>query len=65
MELEVGPGKRHSVVIVGGAAFVLADLTGRNATHDVGVLRADEAIQGVLARHRQLKCAKRQLAATR
>ena len=54
VELEVGLGKRYSVVIVGGAAFMLADLTGRNATHDVDVLRADEAIQGVLARHRQL-----------
>ena len=54
VELEVGLGKRHSVVIVGGAAFVLADLTSRNATHDVDVLRVDEAIQGVLARHRQL-----------
>ena len=54
VELEVGLGKRHSVVIVGGAAFFLADLTNRTATHDVDVLRADEAIQGVLARHRQL-----------
>ena len=54
VELEVGLGKRHSVVIVGGAAFVLANLTGRNATHDVDVLRVDEAIRGVLARHRQL-----------
>ena len=54
VELEVGLGKRHSVVIVGGAAFMLADLTGRKATHDVDVLRADEAIQGALARHRQL-----------
>lgn len=54
VELEVGLEKRYSVIIVGGAAFMLADLTGRNATHDVDVLRADEAIQGVLARHRQL-----------
>ena len=54
VELEVGLGKRYSVVIVGGAAFMLADLTDRNATHDVDVLRANEAIQGVLARHRQL-----------
>lgn len=53
VELEVGLGKRHSVVIVGGAAFMLADLTNRNATHDVDVLRADEAIQKVLVRHRQ------------
>ena len=54
VELEVGLGKRHSVVIVGGAALLLADLTGRNATHDVDVLRVSEAIQGFLARHRQL-----------
>lgn len=53
-ELEAGAGERYSVVIVGGAAFMLAELTGRNATRDVDVLRADEAIQGVLARHRQL-----------
>lgn len=54
VELEVGLGKRYSVVIVGGAAFMLANLTDRNATHDVDVLRTDDAIQGVLARHRQL-----------
>ena len=54
VELEIGLGKRYSVVIVGGAAFMLANLTGRHATRDVDVLRADEAIQGVLARHRQL-----------
>ena len=54
VELEVDTEGRYSIVIVGGAAFMLANLTGRNATHDVDVLRADEAIQGVLARHRQL-----------
>ena len=54
VELEVGSGRRYSVVIVGGAAFMLAHLTDRNATHDVDVLRADEAIHDVLARHRQL-----------
>lgn len=54
VELEVGLGMRYSVVIVGGAAFMLANLTDRNATHDVDVLRTDDAIQGVLARHRQL-----------
>ena len=54
VELEVGLGKRHSVVVVGGAAVLLADLTNRTATHDVDVLRADEAIRDVLARHRQL-----------
>lgn len=54
VELEVGAEERYSIVIVGGAAFMLADLTGRNATHDVDVLRADEAIKDVLARHRQL-----------
>ena len=54
VELEVGTGGRYSVVIVGGAAFMLADLTSRNVTHDVDVLRADEAIQNVLLRHRQL-----------
>lgn len=54
VELEVGLGKRYSIVIVGGAAFMLANLTDRNATHDVDVLRTDDAIQGVLARHRQL-----------
>ena len=54
VELEVGTGRRYSIVIVGGAAFMLADLTSRNVTHDVDVLRADEAIQNVLLRHRQL-----------
>ena len=53
IELEIGAGKRYSIVIVGGAAFMLSNLTDRNATHDVDVLRADKAVQGVLARHRQ------------
>ena len=53
-ELELGCEKRYSVVIVGGAAFMLDRLTDRNATRDVDVLRADEAVRAILMRHRQL-----------
>ncbi len=51
--LELGVGSRYSMVLAGGAAFVLSNLTSRNVT-DVDVLRADGALLGIIARHRQL-----------
>ena len=41
--LELGSARRYSVVVVGGSALMLSRLTGRNATHDIDYLRADEA----------------------
>lgn len=39
------------VVIVGGAAFLLRDLTTRTVTHDIDVLQADSAVRHVLAEY--------------
>ena len=42
-------GRRFPVVIVGGSAFLLHDLTNRPTTHDVDVLSCHAALRGVLA----------------
>ncbi len=39
---------RPTVVIVGGAAFLLRDLTCRSVTHDVDVLQSTQAIRQIL-----------------
>ena len=44
-------GQRYPVVIVGGSAFLLHDLTNRPTTHDVDVLSCHEALRGVLANY--------------
>lgn len=44
--------ERYPVVIVGGSAFMLCDLTNRPATHDIDVLSCHEAVEEVLARYR-------------
>ena len=44
-------GKRYPVVIVGGSAFLLHDLTNRPTTHDVDVLSCHAALRGVLANY--------------
>ena len=44
-------GRRYPVVIVGGSAFLLHDLTNRPTTHDVDVLSYHEALRGVLANY--------------
>ena len=44
-------GKRHPVVIAGGSAFLLHDLTNRPTTHDVDVLSCHAALRGVLANY--------------
>ncbi len=42
---------KHRVVIVGGAAFLLHDLTARNMTHDIDVLMADEQIRDIISHY--------------
>ncbi len=42
---------RPCVVIVGGAAFLLRDLTTRNVTHDIDVLMADSKMRGIIAHY--------------
>ena len=37
------------VILVGGAAFMLRDLTTRQATHDIDVLSADAVVRGIIA----------------
>ncbi len=44
-------GQRYPVVIVGGSAFLLHDLTNRPTTHDVDVLSCHAALRGVLANY--------------
>ena len=43
--------ERYPIVIVGGSAFLLHDLTNRPATHDVGVLSCHAALKGILANY--------------
>lgn len=40
---------KPKVVIVGGAAFLLRDITPRKVTHDIDVFHADDAVVDVLA----------------
>ncbi|MGN0262716.1 MAG: DUF6036 family nucleotidyltransferase [Eggerthellaceae bacterium] len=42
------------VVIVGGAAFMLRDLTPRKVTHDIDIYAANEAIRGILRMYPQV-----------
>lgn len=44
-------GQRYPVVIVGGSAFLLHDLTNRPTTHDVDVLSYHAALRGVLSNY--------------
>lgn len=44
---EINP--HPTVVIVGGAAFLLRDLTTRNVTHDIDVFVADSVVRQVMA----------------
>ena len=47
-------GVRYPVVIVGGSAFLLHDLTNRPTTHDVDVLSCHEALKEILANYHAL-----------
>ena len=50
--LTLGPlPVRPKVVIVGGSALMLRDLTSRPATHDVDVLEADAELERILSRY--------------
>lgn len=46
-----GERARPRVIVVGGSAFMLHDLTARPATHDIDVLEADAAVRAILARY--------------
>ena len=48
---------RYRVVIVGGSAFLLNDLTKRPDTHDIDVLQLDRRIAGILENYRMVNCA--------
>lgn len=51
-ELEIGPrGDRPSVVLVGGSAFILNDLTNRSVTHDIDVFEADRCLREIMDRY--------------
>lgn len=48
------PKKKLPVVIIGGAAFLINELTHRSTTHDIEVLEAHRSLIGVLKRDRDL-----------
>ena len=51
-ELEIGPrDDRPSVVLVGGSAFMLNDVTNRSVTHDIDVFEADRCLREIIARY--------------
>lgn len=51
-ELEIGPrDDRPSVVLVGGSAFMLNDVTNRSVTHDIDVFEADRCLREIMARY--------------
>lgn len=51
-ELEIGPrDDRPSVVLVGGGAFMLNDVTNRSVTHDIDVFEADRCLREIIARY--------------
>ena len=51
-ELEIGPrGDRPNVVLVGGSAFMLNDVTNRSVTHDIDVFEADRCLREIIARY--------------
>ena len=43
--------KKPAVVIVGGAAFMLKDITRRGVTHDIDILQADRAVREILSHY--------------
>ena len=51
-ELEIGPrDDRPNVVLVGGSAFMLNDVTNRSVTHDIDVFEADRCLREIIARY--------------
>lgn len=48
---------RYSVVIVGGSAFMLNELTNRPATHDIDVLAYHDDLREVLSKYRAVNSA--------
>lgn len=39
------------IMIVGGSSFILQDLSSRNVTHDIDVLRCDQAIKEIIDKY--------------
>ena len=52
--LQYGTGQRFSVVVVGGSALMLSELTERRATRDIDLMSFDDPLTDIVARHRQL-----------
>lgn len=42
---------RSQVIIVGGAAFLLRDITNRKTTHDIDILQADSSVRRIIAQY--------------
>lgn len=42
---------RSQVIIVGGAAFLLRDMTARRITHDIDILQADTFVRQIIAQY--------------
>ena len=54
-ELELGcSGAPLEVVVVGGSALMLMELTNRDVTRDVDMVEFDSRLKGILARHPEL-----------
>ena len=47
----VSPNEKPCVVIVGGGAFVLRDLTSRPSTHDIDVFMVDERLREIISHY--------------
>ena len=57
LELALRANVRPRVVVVGGSAFMLSDLTKRPATHDIDILEADASVRSILDRYRMINSA--------
>lgn len=50
--LEIGPREeKPGIVLVGGSAFILNDVTNRSVTHDIDVFEADRCLCDIIARY--------------
>lgn len=47
----VAPDEKPCVIIVGGGAFVLRDLTSRPSTHDIDVFMVDERLREIISHY--------------
>ncbi|MBQ9020542.1 MAG: hypothetical protein IJ113_00805 [Eggerthellaceae bacterium] len=49
--LELGESRRFQMIIVGGCALILSQLTQRTITRDIDALRCDASLAEIVARH--------------